>query len=275
MSTPILGEMFVKNLISTVILRNRIFFKVSDHNKLQLKQNMNQNTDLGNFDKKPTVQVEYYDKSIRYFCGAYEEIFNLTYCCLKGNVVDNAKILIVGAGSGMEISVFSPLSPNWDLFGVDPSGDMLNIARKKINDNNLTSEIKLIKGYVDDLEKAEIFDGATCILVMHFLNEEAQKLKLLKSIYQRLKPGSPFVLVDGFGDPTDTEFQENLKAWKQYPLMKGVKESIVEKTFNDVIGEMVHFIPEKEIRNLLEMTGFKKICKFYSGFCYGGWLGFK
>jgi tRNA (cmo5U34)-methyltransferase len=236
---------------------------------------MKKQTIKGNFDKKPTVQVEYYDKSIRYFCGAYEEIFNLTYCCLKANVDEKAKILIVGAGSGMEISLFSPLSPKWELTGVDPSGDMLNIAQKKINDNKLENEIKLIRGYVEKLEKAEIFDGATCILVMHFLDEEAQKLKLLKSIYQRLKPGSSFVLVDGFGDPGDAEFQETLKVWKQYPLMKGVKENIVEKTFNDVIGEMVHFIPEKQIRNLLKAAGFKKICKFYTGFCYGGWLAFK
>ena len=135
---------------------------------------MKKQTIKGNFDKKPTVQVEYYDKSIRYFCGAYEEIFNLTYCCLKANVDEKAKILIVGAGSGMEISLFSPLSPKWELTGVDPSGDMLNIAQKKINDNKLENEIKLIRGYVEKLEKAEIFDGATCILVMHFLDEEAQ-----------------------------------------------------------------------------------------------------
>jgi hypothetical protein len=29
----------------------------------------------GNFDEKPPTKVAEYDKSIRQFCGAYEEIF--------------------------------------------------------------------------------------------------------------------------------------------------------------------------------------------------------
>ena len=40
----------------------------------------------GNFDKTPPVGVEEYDSAIRSFCGAYEEIFKLSYCCLKASL---------------------------------------------------------------------------------------------------------------------------------------------------------------------------------------------
>ena len=86
----------------------------------------------GNFDKTPPVGVEEYDKAIRSFCGAYEEIFKLAYCCLKTALPQNAKVLVVGAGTGMEIEEFAPLSPDWSFHGVDPSANMLSLAQKKI-----------------------------------------------------------------------------------------------------------------------------------------------
>jgi tRNA (cmo5U34)-methyltransferase len=97
----------------------------------------------GNFDEKPPVQVRQYDKSIRYFCGAYEEMFKLSHSCLRARLPEKADVLIVGAGTGMEICEFSPLNPGWSFCGVDPSGEMLNIANRKLSDNNLTNHIEL------------------------------------------------------------------------------------------------------------------------------------
>ena len=93
---------------------------------------MTMKTRDGNFDKTPPVGVEEYDKAIRSFCGAYEEIFKLSYCCLKAALPKRAKILVVGAGTGMEIMEFGPLSPDWSFHGVDPSANMLDLARRKI-----------------------------------------------------------------------------------------------------------------------------------------------
>jgi tRNA (cmo5U34)-methyltransferase len=147
----------------------------------------------GNFDEKPPVNVEEYDKSIRLFCGAYEEMFKLTHCYLRAILPKQARILVVGAGTGMEISEFAPLNPGWSFCGVDPSANMLALARKKICEKNMACEIELIKGYVDDLKDEEVFDAATCILVMHFLKDDGTKLALLESICKRLKSGAPFV----------------------------------------------------------------------------------
>src|SRR5512135_1194641 len=149
----------------------------------------------GNFDERPPVRIEDYDKSIRFFCGAYEEMFKLSHCCLRARLPEHASLLIAGAGTGMEICEFAPLNPGWSFCGVDPSGDMLALARRKISGKKLTNRIELRKGYVDELEDEETFDGATCILVMHFLKDDGSKLALLQSIRQRLKQGAPLVLI--------------------------------------------------------------------------------
>ena len=227
------------------------------------------------FDEKPPVKIEEYDKSIRLFCGAYEEMFKLSHCCLRARLPKHAKILVVGAGTGMEISEFAPLNPGWSFCGVDPSADMLALARKKIFEKNLAGEIELRKGYVDDLKDEEVFDGATCILVMHFLKDDGTKLALLESICKRLKHGAPFVLIDGFGEPGSTDFEEIKMAWKHYPIINGVPGEMVENAFNEVIMKMIQFVPESRILELLETAGFTRVFKYYSGFLYGGWMGYK
>jgi tRNA (cmo5U34)-methyltransferase len=229
----------------------------------------------GNFDKTPPVGVEEYDSAIRSFCGAYEEIFKLSYCCLKASLSKRARLLVVGAGTGMEITEFAPLSPDWSFCGVDPSAKMLSLARKKISEKKIRNKIRLVQGYVNDLADKESFDGVTCILVMHFLKDDGAKLDLLTSINRCLKPGAPLVLVDGCGKPGSRSFKENLKAWKQYPVIHGLEPDYVENAFNKTILKMVQFVPESRILELLKEAGFTNIYKYYSGFLYSGWTAYR
>jgi tRNA (cmo5U34)-methyltransferase len=232
-------------------------------------------TQDGNFDKTPPVGVEGYDTAIRSFCGAYEEIFKLSYSCLKATLPQRARVLVVGAGTGMEIIGFAPVNPDWSFCGVDPSAKMLSLARKKISAKKIQNKIRLVQGYVDDLTDKEGFDGATCILVMHFLKDDGSKLDLLNSISRRLKPGALLTLVDGCGKPGSRAFKENMKAWKQYPVMHGLEPDYVEKAFSKTIMKMVQFVPESRILELLKQAGFTKVFKYYSGFLYSGWSAYK
>jgi tRNA (cmo5U34)-methyltransferase len=202
-------------------------------------------------------------------------MFKLTHCYLRAILPKQAKILVVGAGTGMEILEFAPCNPGWSFCGVDPSADMLALARKKICEKNLACKIELRKGYVNDLKEEEVFDAATCILVMHFLKDDGTKLNLLESISKRLKPGAPFVLIDGFGEPGSTNFQEIKVAWKNYPIISGVPSETVENIFNEVIMKTVQFVPESRIMELLETAGFTRVSKYFSGFLYGGWMASK
>jgi tRNA (cmo5U34)-methyltransferase len=202
-------------------------------------------------------------------------MFAMAYSCLRSLVKDDARLLIVGAGPGLEICTFGPHSPRWDMTGVDPSGEMLAIAKRKIDEKRLSNPINLFKGYVHDLPETPDYDAATCILVMHFLPDDGSKLRLLESIGRRLKSGSPFVLVDGFGVKGSDSFNRIVSAWKTFAKTQGVDPQMVEEGFSGQILKRLQFVPEKRIVALLEEAGFEKPSRFYTGFLYGGWMTIK
>lgn len=53
--------------------------------------------------------------------------------------------------------------------------------------------VDLIEGLIDDAP-AGPFDGATCLLTLHFL-DRPDRIRTLRAIRDRLKPGAPFVAV--------------------------------------------------------------------------------
>ena len=100
---------------------------------------------------------------------------------------------------GNELSAWGPSNPKWTFSGVDPSEEMLKIAKNKAVQLGLESRVRLIQGMIDDLPLPDSkFGAASCILVLHFIDDDREKLKLLKSIKDHLKSGAPFVLVTAY-----------------------------------------------------------------------------
>lgn len=227
-----------------------------------------------NFDLSPPIAIAKYDESIRQFNAAYEPMFDMAYASLRSMLPGDADVLIVGAGTGMEICAFGRRCPGWKFTGVDPSTEMLSIAKKKIAENKLSCQVSLFTGYAHDLPGSKLFDAATCILVMHFLPDDDSKLELLKSIGSHLKKGSPLILVDGFGDRSTAGFDRTLLAWKEFVKTQGVDPVFVEDGFRGILNRL-HFVSDARITELLDEAGFEHPTRFFMGFLYGGWVVIK
>jgi tRNA (cmo5U34)-methyltransferase len=133
------------------------------------------------------------------------------------------------------------------------------------------SRLRLIQGTIDDLPTSDSkFDAASCILVLHFIDDVQEKLKLLRTIKDHLKPGAPFVLVSAYGDGESAELQDRINIWKSFFLDAGY-----EKSKADDMGKVImkiSFIPENQIEKLLAESGFVKITRFYSTGLFAGWI---
>ncbi len=228
-----------------------------------------------NFDSNPPVELNKYDESIRRFCAAYESIFSMAHSFLRSMIEENADLLIVGSGSGMEICTFGLKNPGWKFTGVDPSAEMLSIAKKKITELKLSNQINLFNGFTNELQENHLYNGATCILVMQFLPDDGSKLAILSDIARRLKSGAPLILVDGFGVKNSIEFEKTVSAWKRYPLLMGVEPQVVEDAFSTQILKRIQFVSEERIEKLLNEAGFENPYRFFTSFLYGGWVANK
>lgn len=233
------------------------------------------NDNQTNFDINPPIATNQYDESIRLFCAAYEPLFVMSNAVLRSIIAGNADLLIVGAGTGMEICTFGQANSGWSMTGVDPSSDMLSIANEKISQFELKNRVNLVQGFTHDLPETDMFDAATCILVMHFLPDDGSKLDILKSISKRLKSGAPLILVDGFGTKDSVNFEQNILSWKSFCETMGVDSQMVEDGFRDQIMKRLQFVSEERISGLLNEAGFDNPTRFFTSFLYGGWVAIK
>ena len=225
-------------------------------------------TDKMEFDKNMAAE---YDKGVRRTLPTYDSMFRLVHAYLRANTEEQANILLVGAGGGNELTAFGPSNPGWTFTAVDPAPPMLDIARMKANEMDITERVKFIEGTIDSIEGSTTYDAATCMLVLHFIADVDEKLHLLKKIRQQLTPGAPFVLASMYGNPNDPAFDELFELWKAYWLdTTDLTEVEVDEMENAVRG--LSFIPEEDIVRLLREAGFGNIAKFFTTNMFGGWI---
>lgn len=212
-----------------------------------------------------------YDKGVRRTLPTYDPMLRLSQTFLRSNLIGNASLLIVGGGGGNELKAFGPSNPDWNFTVVDPSKAMLEVAGVKAKQMGMNGRVELINGTILDVPAEYTFDGATCILVLHFIADIGEKLALLKKVRLQLKPGAPFILVSKFGDPSNPEFKELVSLWKNYWLdTTSLSETKVEELMKGSLTESS--ISEEKILELLCESGFNRIANFFKTNHFGGWI---
>ncbi|QTD43042.1 class I SAM-dependent methyltransferase [Sporosarcina sp. Te-1] len=212
-----------------------------------------------------------YDRGIRRTFPAYDAMFKMARAYLHHAVGDNAELLLAGAGGGNELEVFGLPHPNWRFTAVDPSKEMLEMAARKSTVLGLTERIRFVEGTVDTVRNNELFDAATCLLVLHFIQEDRKKEELLRSIRERLKSGSPFVVAAMYQQGLDEEFDSLVDLWKVYWLeTTGLSEEEVDAMEESV--RSLSLISEDALKNLLHKTGFSTPTKFLQNGFFGCWV---
>lgn len=211
-----------------------------------------------------------YEQLARTVIPGYLSSFRQALALLQGRLSPSARVLVVGAGTGIEIVTFQAAEPGWRLTGVDPSAQMLDLAARRIRDAGIEPAPELIHGTVEDLA-GRGFDAATCFNVMHFLPDDGAKQALLAGIADRLAPGAPFVLFELHGDPAAPGFDEWFAAWHRFCAIQGMEDA-ERVAFQARIDAGIHWASEPRIRALLARAGFEDVRRYFRSLLYGGWI---
>ncbi|WP_422036628.1 class I SAM-dependent methyltransferase [Reyranella sp.] len=177
-----------------------------------------------------------------------------------------ADILVVGAGGGLELKAFAEAQPDWRFVGIDPSAAMLDLARRVLGP--LGARVDLRRGFIDGAPPGP-FDGATCLLTLHFLPRQ-ERLHTLREIHRRLKPGAPLVVAHHSVPNGDEAI-----AWlARSAAFAGGPDADVERARISA-AKMAAHLPllsaDDEVAVLRE-AGFADPALFYAGFSFRGWI---
>lgn len=150
----------------------------------------------------------------------------------------NGNLLDLGCGSGRHFLKKDGLR----IYGVDFSEKMLDLAREKSIKNELNTELKLMNSEEIPF-KDNFFDNVICIAVLHCVEIQEQRIKLLREIKRVLKKsGRAMIQV----------WSDNHKRVRN----KG-KEVRVPWTLKDKKVERFYYIYSlEELKQSLEFVGF-------------------
>lgn len=198
----------------------------------------------------------------------YAGLLRMTTMLLAERVPAAGRVLVLGAGGGLELKAFADAHTGWTFDGVDPSGEMLKLAEATVGEH--VSRVTLHQGTIEAAPEGP-FDGATCILTFHFIARE-QRLETLQQIRRRLRPGAPFVLAHISFSQSEPERSQWIARHVGF-ASDAVDPGQVER-FGEAIGTRLTILAPEEEEAMLREAGFESVSLFYAGFSFRGWVGY-
>ncbi len=211
----------------------------------------------------------YADRPPRVVPG-YDAMQRMTAILLAEHVPDDGRVLVLGAGGGLELKTFAQTHPAWSFDGVDPAREMLQLAEETLGP--LLSRVRLHQGYIDDAPTTP-FDGATSLLTLHFLDADERR-RTVEQVRRRLRPGAPFVVAH-FSIPHRNEDERAvwLSRYVAFARAGGIDASTITSA-RAAIDTQLHILTPDEDMQVLRDAGFTDISQFYAGFTFRGWVGY-
>lgn len=203
------------------------------------------------------------------FIPGFADLHRMTAILLAERASEDARILVLGAGGGLELRALADAHPGWTFVGVDPAAAMLDEARRVLGAD--AARVTFCEGYIDDAPEGP-FDAATCLLTLHFL-DVAERTRTLRELRRRLKPGAPFVAAHYSFPQGDGGRALWLSRYGAFALASGADSEQVKKMCAGVGAHLPMLDPGQD-EAILRDAGFSDIALFYTAFTWRGWVGY-
>lgn len=219
---------------------------------------------MNSFDDAAAV-ARYAESPPRLVPG-FGDLQRMTRLLMAETAPADGRVLVVGAGGGLELRAFAEAQPDWSFVGIDPSAEMLKLATRTLGP--FADRAELHEGYIVSAPTGP-FDAACCLLTLHFV-PLADRLSTLTEIRRRLKPGAQFVVAHHStpdGSARDLWFDR----FGAFAASNGVAIGPLSGGAR-VIGDRLPILsPEVEV-DILSAAGFTDPQLFYAALTFRGWV---
>lgn len=196
-------------------------------------------------------------------------LHRMTSLLLAERAPGAARVLVLGAGGGLELKTLAEDHADWTFDGVDPARAMLDQAQ--ITLGPLADRVRLHCGYIDDAPSGP-FDAATCLLTLHFVAPEERR-RTLVALRRRLKPGAPFVAAH-MSFPQRGEARRTwLSRYAAFGVASGVDPSQAD-AMRERVDRSLHMLEPETDEAMLREAGFSDVQMFYAAFSWRGWVAY-
>lgn len=214
----------------------------------------------------PNAIAAYADGPPRLVPG-FADMQRMCLLLLAENAPPDARILVLGAGGGLELEVFAQAQAQWQFDGVDPSAEMLQLAKTRLHAH--LHRVRLHQGTIAVAPPGP-FDAACCLLTLHFIEREERR-RTLAEVRRRLKPGAPFVAAH-FSFPQDAAVRGRwLARCTDFAILSGVDPDRA-RAREKGLGAQLPILSPQDDEAVLREAGFSGIELFYAAFGFRGWV---
>jgi tRNA (cmo5U34)-methyltransferase len=182
-----------------------------------------------------------------------------------------ANILCVGAGTGAEILYLARTFPEWHFTAVEPSIAMLDVFRRRAEEQGISSRCVFHPGYLDSLPSNKSFDAATAFLVSQFILERHVRATFFQSIAERLCPEGVLVSSDLAGDLAATYCRDLLEVWFRVMTGSGTPSPEGIERMREAYSRDVAVLPPRDVRDIITLGGFDSPVLFFQAGMIHAW----
>lgn len=201
---------------------------------------------------------------------ALRDLHRMVSILLGERVSSDGRVLVLGVGGGLELRAMARLNPGWSFDGVDPSPQMLDQARAVTHD--FADRITLHEGYIEEAPDGP-FDGATCLLTLHFLPRE-DRARTLKEICRRLRPGAPLAIVHHSFANDDAGKDKWLARFAKFIATSEMGDAGNRINVEAMKERLPVLSPEQDVSTLQD-AGFSQVDLFYAALTFRGWVAYR
>lgn len=184
---------------------------------------------------------------------------------------DDARILCVGVGTGVEMAHLARRFPGWRFTALDPSETMLEVSRRRAGEQGFLDRCQFHAGYLETLPDGPAHDAATCFLVSQFILDREARAAFFRNIVARLVPGGRLASSDLAADVDSPEYAVQLRDWMTMMSGADVPAEAIER-MRRAYAEDVGVLPPAQVEAILRAGGFSMPVPFFQAGLIRAWV---